>query len=636
MVDKIESLKQQLELVTEPQERVRLLLQIEENIRPTDPQHSLEFGEEAIRLAREASDKGQLAQALIQTALSNRLLDRYDIALQQANDALEHAQNPSETRAYGFCALGAIYHDLGVYDSALEYSLNSIKLARALDDQKILGQVLTNAACAYMGIKDAENALRFCMEGLEVCERTGEIQEISDAMSVLGGIYAHLGNNISRALHWFFRSLELRESIDSRHHGKGSILNNIGSAYAQSGRYTEGIRYFQQALDWGKQFESKRLCAISLHGIAQCYLRWQQDAKKALHYLQKALALESLSIDVELPICELCTECYKLLGDYETALKYHEKYLRLYKVIFREESDRKVLGLTVSYDVEKAKNAQILAQKEKEVALKEQEILKLKNEELSAALRKIQSLNAQLVRLNAEKNDVMDIVAHNLQNPLAGIRSITTVLIERHTSLEASTLVDQLHSIEQGSRAMLTTVTGLLDGHALDRGASPIRIERIDAVADTRSVIKLMSVGAEAKSVRIELSALPATQMAYADRSAVRQILENLLGNAIKFSPHNASIIISVNRSSTVVTIAIEDQGPGLTAQDQERLFTKYGRLSAQPTAGENSTGLGLWTAHTLAQQMQAHLWYKPSVNCGAIFGLDLPRATPKGSPDKA
>jgi signal transduction histidine kinase len=109
------------------------------------------------------------------------------------------------------------------------------------------------------------------------------------------------------------------------------------------------------------------------------------------------------------------------------------------------------------------------------------------------------------------------------------------------------------------------------------------------------------------------------------DPGVLVQVLENLVSNAIKYSPPQKEIMVRLARSGSAIRCAVEDQGPGLTAEDQKRLFGKFARLSAKPTAGEHATGLGLSIVKRMVEAMNGRVWCESEAGKGAAFVVELP-----------
>jgi signal transduction histidine kinase len=113
------------------------------------------------------------------------------------------------------------------------------------------------------------------------------------------------------------------------------------------------------------------------------------------------------------------------------------------------------------------------------------------------------------------------------------------------------------------------------------------------------------------------------------DRQILGQILDNLVSNAVKFSPRGKTIHVRVDRRQGRVRLEVRDEGPGLTEQDRERLFKRFARLSARPTGGEGSTGLGLSIVAKLAELLGARITCESEPGKGATFTLELPERPP-------
>jgi signal transduction histidine kinase len=117
--------------------------------------------------------------------------------------------------------------------------------------------------------------------------------------------------------------------------------------------------------------------------------------------------------------------------------------------------------------------------------------------------------------------------------------------------------------------------------------------------------------------------------MAVADVAALDQVLDNLLSNAVKFSPPGKRVHVSVDFADAQVDCRIQDEGPGFTEEDRVRMFRRYARLSARPTNGEPSTGLGLSIVRKLVKAMNGELLCESNPGQGATFVVRLPRLTP-------
>ena len=109
------------------------------------------------------------------------------------------------------------------------------------------------------------------------------------------------------------------------------------------------------------------------------------------------------------------------------------------------------------------------------------------------------------------------------------------------------------------------------------------------------------------------------------DRLYLTQIIENLISNSLKFSNNHKKIAIELQRKEKSMLISINDQGPGFTEDDKKRLFKKFQQLSAKPTSGEKSTGLGLSIVKKYVDLMKGNIWVESEENQGATFFIEFP-----------
>jgi two-component system sensor histidine kinase/response regulator len=231
----------------------------------------------------------------------------------------------------------------------------------------------------------------------------------------------------------------------------------------------------------------------------------------------------------------------------------------------------------------------------------------------------------ELRNLNKEKNDFLGIAAHDLKSPICNFIGLAEIMLsDPHLPVEERRDISQ--SILKESRRLLQLVDNLLSIDALERGQIQLQSKPFELAQTVQTVLETFRVRAEAKQQRLLYTAFPGTTV-YGDPQVTTQILDNLVSNALKFSPPGTVIQVSTTPSNEFVKCEVQDQGPGLTLQDQKELFGKFARLSARPTADEGSTGLGLSIVKKLVQAMNGAVWCESQPGHGAKFVIRLPRA---------
>ena len=245
------------------------------------------------------------------------------------------------------------------------------------------------------------------------------------------------------------------------------------------------------------------------------------------------------------------------------------------------------------------------------------------------ALAKLASSNVQLVTLNKEKSEFLGIAAHDLKNPLTTIITYAQTLQANHDPADVAIVSNEIHSA--GTR-MRDLIVNLLDSNAIEEGRFSCKIERCDLNTLVGESVEHNQFSAKRKEIAISVHTAPEL-CAMADRSTTVQILDNLVSNAIKYSPPNTTVLVETWAEKDHVLVGVKDQGPGISEPDQKKLFGKFTRLTARPTGGESSTGLGLSIVKKLAEAMSGSVECRSVLGSGARFVVRLPGWT-AGSPN--
>jgi signal transduction histidine kinase len=260
--------------------------------------------------------------------------------------------------------------------------------------------------------------------------------------------------------------------------------------------------------------------------------------------------------------------------------------------------------------------------------------------------------NERLEQLDAEKSELMGIAAHDLKNPISGIiLAVDAMRFRIENALEedggaarnqaspplrevvAATL-QNLEGIDETAKRMISVINNLLSINRLESGRLELRTEEFDARSIVHAVCDMQRAPAMAKGIEIivEERGLDGSFAVLADAHFTQEAVENLVSNAVKYSPLGKRVWVRVDSvsSSSEIWVEVLDEGPGISSEDQKKLFGKFARLSAQPTGGEHSTGLGLSIVKKLAEAMGGRVWCESELGEGAKFTLALPRAAPE------
>jgi len=213
---------------------------------------------------------------------------------------------------------------------------------------------------------------------------------------------------------------------------------------------------------------------------------------------------------------------------------------------------------------------------------------------LMQANRRLSSQWLRLQRANGFKNEILGTVAHDLKNPLGVILGRTEMLTELiGASSSKESITAQVEHIRDATKRLTSMVDHLISDAMADAFDISIRREPVDIAALVSEVAEANQPSAKNKQQVIAVSA-PPDRFTMCDSDRMREAIDNLISNAIKYSPIGGKIALLVTHDDQHTIIRVTDEGAGLSPEDLGRLFGRFQRLSAKPTAGESSTGLGL------------------------------------------
>lgn len=244
--------------------------------------------------------------------------------------------------------------------------------------------------------------------------------------------------------------------------------------------------------------------------------------------------------------------------------------------------------------------------------------------ERKAIEQKLLVANQSLIRLNEEKNHFLGIVIHDLKSPLNGILGLTNLMKLKGDNLHPEQR-EYLRLMHYSCISMHTFIANLLDINKIDQGLNVVNQEDVDLSKLIQDQLQVFKEQASQKNITLLLEDDLPGKTVLTDPAIVHRILENLISNAIKFSPHHKEVLIRVIHTETHVKIEVIDRGAGIKAEEISKLFRKFQKLSSQPTGGERSTGLGLSIAKELVTSLKGRISVESEVNKGTKFIVELP-----------
>ena len=243
-------------------------------------------------------------------------------------------------------------------------------------------------------------------------------------------------------------------------------------------------------------------------------------------------------------------------------------------------------------------------------------------QDLAAIIMDQMELRLAARKANAQQNQVLNLAMHDLRNPLSTI-ALRAELIKQSKD-EPKSIDEMCDKIKETSDRMNKMIHGLLESASIEAGKIVLRPRKVDFADVIKRVLSTNQALADNKCQHLQLE-IESHPVVWADEHKLSEIADNLINNAIKYSPQYGRITVSVMEASGKALLKVADEGPGFTPEDQKLLFKRFSRLSAQPTDGENSIGLGLSIVKTLVEAHNGRVWVENLEQQGSVFTVELP-----------
>lgn len=223
------------------------------------------------------------------------------------------------------------------------------------------------------------------------------------------------------------------------------------------------------------------------------------------------------------------------------------------------------------------------------------------------------------------KNEIIQIAAHDIRNPITAIYSFADVLLDKSNAYSPEKTTEFINIIKDSSKFSIELLNDLLDFSTLEAEESRLRLAEVEYTAFLKSIIEINQVIANKKSIKLDLICNCTPIKLLIDQNKIEQVINNLLSNAIKFSNNNSKIEIYCHFFNDTILTKVKDFGPGIANNEINNLFKPFNRGSAVPTGNEKSTGLGLVISKKIIKAHNGNIWVESKTGKGAEFIFTIP-----------
>lgn len=549
-------------------------------------------------------------------------------------------------------ALAINANNLGDFPGSMEFANEALLIARQINRYDAIGHITSNIGLDFTYMGEYEQALEYFKESLDAWEKNLNSEGKANAYLNQGLVYKHF-QDFGAARNAYNEALKLYQKVDYAG-GLAAAYRNLSECSLLEGKTSEAHELVLRSLRYAREAQGALREAHSLahKGSVEIALGNVVDARKDLEAALKVyeelniprgrvgvwVHLASLS-DTE-PVQSLkflraalkdseefqlkpeqvrthreLSLKFKEQGDFQVALEHLEKCFELEKNILSENAERRARSLQMMHQVAQ----------ERAVA----DLERLRNVELNAALQAVEKQRKHVIEESHQKTQLLSVSAHDLRNMTGGILSGIDILRDGLSSSKDDSrdeLVELLDHMAGSADELHQTMMQLMDAGSIE--AQDFKLEKcaVDLVGLLNAQISQWQSRAHEKGQTIEFEVCEDCS-ATLDLSRMRSVISNLLSNAIKYSPENGIIVLSLQSSPDEIRITVQDSGPGLQEEDLKLWGRPFQRLSAKPTGGEISVGLGLFIVRHTVELHGGDLVVGNSDGGGACFCVRLPVA---------
>ena len=613
-------------------------------------------------------DFRKLANVHLFTGQVNDYLAKYAIALDQYRQALTLIQSyPDDFIEFKILnSTGVTYFNKGSYETALEYYIKALAVSEKFEDKLYYASVLNNIGVVHMSILQYDDALQYFLKYLKSMRAMGHKQFVAVALLNVGEAFMNK-QQYKRAVNYLDSALVAYERVAEKR-GLSLTHSNLGDCYAMMNDFEAAEIHYADAIAIAEVIRSEEALLKGLLGAAGLYIK-NGDNTKAGQYLDRArpMARRTGSMLLLEKAYLFSAKLDSAQTNYAGAYHWYKAYSNLNDSLFSERKSQQVLQMRERYESEK-KDKEILllneANKREElkassnqrlfvisiifsaiiitailfwlyVKSSHSQVLREQNEKINDAYKELKNLmdrvemqnkvlaekNDALEELHREKDGIIGIVAHDLRAPLNRISGLLRLLTYgRDLTAADKEIVAVIEKVCHDGNGL---IRDLLDINQYETTQS-LDLTTVELATHIEALLSHYTASLEKKNLKLsyqhEGRTTASTSVSYLNR-----ILDNVITNAIKFSPANKEISVKLSGHQEYVHVVIEDQGQGFHPDDLPHLFRKFKKLSARPTGGEASTGLGLSIVKTLVEKIGGDVKIESEWGRGARVTIVLP-----------
>ncbi|MFP4556190.1 MAG: tetratricopeptide repeat protein [Bacteroidales bacterium] len=691
-----DSIKKILE-ESDQEERLDLLIKSSEEIIQNHPQIAIEYAKSALNLAKQ-NDQSLVPVAQYLIARGLYVTGDYGNAVKHLDNAHDYYKSKQDSLGLvkSHQLFGQIYTRIGDFKKALDNTQIAFNIAGSLGDREIISDLSREIGNIYFYFDEKDIALDFFEKSLRICREINYSDGIAKANNNIGRIYSEMGR-FDEALEALKKSLNAK-SVDEDRVSYGNTLLNIGTVHLKRNDYQKALEFLHEAHNNFSAVNNSEGIANSLYYIGVTNHRWQRY-NQAIATLNESWRVASSTDSKRLlvNISEAQSKVYADIGDFRRAYNLFNTYNSLRDTVFSNEKAKLLIELETRYQLH-AKQRQIeLLSKEKELKDSEKQQSRIwiallsiatlffvsltyfiysrfrykskANDVLKSEIKHRMSVEAQLneyqdhleniveertwelkvAKEKAEESDKLKTafltnMSHEIRTPMNAIVGFSHLLTDPESTQQAKD--EYIKIIKSNGEVLMNLINDILDISIIEAGQLKTKFKPV-AIIDLLDELKSFYCAEAEKhakevSVRTDYDPDLNSLTIITDRVRLRQVLLNLLSNALKFTSQGVITLGYRRSSSDELIFFVKDTGPGIAPEKHDAIFDRFSKFGKFESFKDkqlySGTGLGLAICKELVRLLGGKIWLDSCIGKGTTFYFTIPYNPEKEdcSPEKA